>query len=112
MAEPPNALTLILFPDTDASRMYDSLSSHRCLSSKALTERARVVQLIEATVGEFKSRPPTAGPTLWYVVIGALSRDGLLNQHAMARARATRTSRARTARLRAAFQELWWSLRY
>lgn len=112
MAEPPNALTLILSTDTDPSRMYDSLASRRCLSAKALANRARVVQLIEATVVDFQSRPPMAGPTLWYVVVGKLSGEGFLNQHAMARLRTDRTSHTRVARLRAAIQELWWRVRY
>lgn len=112
MAEPPNALTMILFAETDPARMYDSLASHRCLSSKALADRARVIQRIQSTVVDFQSRPPVAGPTLWYVVIGALSGEGFLNQHAMARLRALRTSQARIAQLRAAIQELWWRLRY
>jgi hypothetical protein len=112
MAEPPNALTLLLSDDSDPLRMYDSLASQRCLSSKALANRARVIQLIQSTVVDFQGRPPMAGPTLWYVVIGALSGEGFLNQHAMARLRADRTSQDRSARLRAAIQELWWRLRY
>jgi hypothetical protein len=112
MAEPPNALTLLLFPERTASGMYDALAAKRCLSAAAISDRSRVIATMDATIKDFESGEPAAGGTLWYVVIGALLEKRFLNEYAQARLSADRSSPTFTARLRAFLQELWWRLRY
>jgi hypothetical protein len=112
MAEPPNALTLLLFPERTASRMYDALVAKRCLTGAALSDRSRVIAIMDATITDFESRETAAGGTLWYEVIGALLEKRFLNEHARARLNADRSSPSFTARLRAFLQEPWWRLRY
>ena len=112
MAEPPNALTLVLFLERTSSGMYDALAAKRCLTATALSDRSRVIAIMDTTIKGFESREPVAGGTLWYVVIGALLEKRFLNEHARARLMADRSSPTFTARLRALLQELWWTLRY
>ena len=112
MAEPPNALTLVLFLERTSSRMYDALAAKRCLSAIALSDRSRVIAIMDATIKDFESREPVAGGTLWYLVIAALLEKRFLNDYARARLMADRSSPTFTARLRAFLQELWWRLRY
>jgi hypothetical protein len=112
MAEPPNALTLLLDDPRTPPRVLDTLAAHRCLSRAGMTQRDHAIAVIESTIAEFDRTPRQTGATLEYRIASALARDGFLNAHAAARARALRVSSGLAARVRARAQELWWKLRY
>ncbi|MGH7605681.1 MAG: hypothetical protein ACRENK_17015 [Gemmatimonadaceae bacterium] len=112
MAEPPNALTLLVSAETEPLRIYDALVAHRCLTEKAICGRAPSLLVIEGAIGDFQSKPAMAGPTGSYVILLAMANAGLLNQHALERLNSLRVSQTLRARLRYFLQELWWQLRY
>src|SRR5436853_37878 len=111
MSEPPNALTLVVFPETDPSRIYDALLARRCVTASARADRRGTLHVIQAAAADFNSRS-IEGPTFWYAVLEAMFGAGLLNELARKRRKARRTSRTPLARLRYFLQELWWRLRY
>ena len=111
MAEPPNALTLVVFPETEPGRIYDALATRLCLTASAIENRERSVQVIQSAIAGFNAEPSADGPTLWYVILGAMFDEGLLNQRARERQNASRVSRTLLARLKYFLQELWWRLR-
>jgi hypothetical protein len=112
MAEPPNALTLLLDEPRTPSSVFGTLASHRCLSPSGVQRPERVIAAIESAIEDFDRVPRQTGPTLEFLIVSALSSDGFLNAHAAARARALRVSNGLPARLRAKAEELWWRLRY
>lgn len=81
MAEPPNALTELLWGKTPAE-MYEVLKKEQCLSVTATQNRERVVALIKETDASFRRRPPMAGPTVYYEIVGALFEASYLNDRA------------------------------
>ena len=111
MSEPPNALTLVVFPETDPARIYDALVARRCLTAGALADRRNALRVIEEASVDFNRTAPE-GPTFWYAVLNAMSEAGLLNRLAQQRRATLRTSRNPRARFRYFLQELWWRLRY
>lgn len=104
MAEPPNALTLMLAAETTSSGMYNALATKGCLTATALKDPVTVMLTIDTVIADFESRGPAACGTLCYVVILALSHEGFLNQSARARLMAKRTSQGFSARLRTFFR--------
>ncbi len=112
MAEPPNALTLAVFPGTDPARIYDALVARRCLTASALADRGGALRVIEEAAADFNNQTAPEGPTFWYAVLNSMSEAGLLNRLARERRAALRTSRNPRARVRYFLQELWWRLRY
>lgn len=112
MAEPPNALTLLVSAETEPLRIYDALVAQRCLTEKAIREREHSLVVIETAIADFQSKPVMAGPTGSYIVVLAMYKADLLNQHALKRLNSLRVSRTPLARLRYFLQELWWQLRY
>ena len=111
MAEPPNALTLVVFPETDPSRIYDALVARRCMTADARANRSRSLRVIEEAAADFNRKSPD-GPTFWYVVLDAMFDAELLNQLARERRNSPRISRTLLARLRYFLQEVWWRVRY
>jgi hypothetical protein len=111
VAEPPNALTLLL-TEISGPAIYDALAKGRCLTGEAFVDRPGVVKLIDSAIGNHKARGIEAGPTVGYDVIGVLLRAGFLNAQAQARLKSIRVSDSWRGRAGAAVQELWWRLRY
>jgi hypothetical protein len=112
MAEPPNALTRLIFSQGTASGIYDALAVHNCLTPQALADRDAAMSVIASSITAHASRDQDAGATMWYAVVLALLEAGFLNDHARQRLKAPRTSSSIPARARATLEELWWRVRY
>jgi hypothetical protein len=81
MAEPPNGLTELLWYKTP-EEMYDILKEKHCLSATTTQNRDQVIALIKETDASFRQLPPMAGPTVYYVIVGALLKASYLSDKA------------------------------
>ena len=112
MAEPPNALTWVVFPQHEPSLIYDALVARGCVTPTALADRELALRVIGDAIADFNAKADDDGPTLWSVLLRAMFEAGLLNEHARRRQTAVWTSRTPLARVRYLLQDLWWRLRY
>ncbi len=81
MTEAPMPSTELLWGKTP-EEMYEILKKEQCLSATATQYRERVIALIKETEASFRQQPPMPGPTVYYVIVGALLEASHLNDKA------------------------------
>lgn len=83
MAEPPNALTELLWGAKTPDEIYGILNANQCLTPLAMQEPDQVIAAIKGADAHHQQVfAGIAGPTREYVIAGALIEAGFLNDKA------------------------------